>query len=176
MTVPSASVDALARLERLHADDLNLVVFRRPVQLELVDLRLEALVVSAECLKHLPHDLVFLVVVERDIRLDAGGHRDRQDDVAVVLARELAHDPADALHDVHLAVARVEEDDSVEAWHVDALAQAAGVGQDARGVARRIVLEPVEQRGALHHVHGSVDVLRLHDERVVAASEADCGQ
>ena len=160
---------ALTRLERLHADDLNLVVLRGPVQLELIDLRLEAFVVGAEGAQHLPDDLVLLVVVEGDIRLDPGRHRDRQDDVAVALALELAHDAADALNDIHLAVARVQEDHRVERGNVDALAQTAGVVQDARHIALRILLEPVEQLGALHDVHGAVDVLGLHDERVVSA-------
>jgi len=63
------------------------------------------------------------------------GKEDRQDDVARGFggcASGFAHCTTDCLHDIHLAPARVSEGDSVQSRHVDALGEAAGVGDQVR--------------------------------------------
>ena len=47
------------------------------VELDLVDHRVEAVVVGAQRLEHLPDDLVALVVAQRLLGRDAGGDDDR---------------------------------------------------------------------------------------------------
>ena len=130
------------------------------VQLDGVDHRVEALVVGAQRLQHLPHDLEPLVVGEGHLGGHAGRDRDGQDDVAVLLARREAHHPAHRLHDVDDALARVEEHHGVQARHVNALGQALGVAEDA-GLVRVVAaarLEPLHQLAAGQHVHRAVDV------------------
>ena len=61
---------------------------------------LEPLVVGSQRLEDLPDDLVALVVAQRLFGRHRPRDADRQDDVAEVLALELAHHPADGLDDV----------------------------------------------------------------------------
>jgi hypothetical protein len=143
-------------------DDLDLV---GPllVQVDLVDHRVEPVVVGTQRLQHLPHDLEAFVVAQRLLRCHAGGDDDRQDDVAEVLAFGAAHHSPHRLHDVDLRAARGEEHHRVQRRHVDTLGQAAGVGQDAARVVAGLgaFLQPLQHRVALEGVHGAVDVLHL---------------
>ena len=116
-------------------------------------------------MQDLPDDAVRVVVVERLVRLDAGRDDDGQHDVAALLAGRVAHDAADGLHDVDLRVARSEEEDGVERGDVDALGEAADVGEDAAGVWARLGLEPADLLVLLRRVHAAVDVLGLAPER-----------
>ncbi len=72
------------------------------VELQLVDHRVELVVMAAQRLQDLPHHLVGDVVVQRLVRLLAGGNHHRKDDVAALFAGRLAHHPADGLHHIHL--------------------------------------------------------------------------
>ena len=89
---------------------------------------------------------------------------DRHDDVAALLAGCAAHHPADRLDDVHGARARIDEGDRVEARHVDALGEAAGVRHDGRAI--RL---PEERQDPLAVVdrHRAADVLRRSGGEVV---------
>tara|TARA_R110002096_G_scaffold162638_2_gene329772 strand:- start:280 stop:558 length:279 start_codon:yes stop_codon:yes gene_type:complete len=53
----------------------------------------------------------------------------------------------------------MQEHNGIEGGNVDALGQAAGIGQDAAGVFASISIEPVQQRAASFGVEGAVDVL-----------------
>ena len=75
--------------------------------------------------------------------IDACGHRDRQHDVAILLAIGFAHRATDSLHDVYMAGSRAHEQHGVERRHVDALGQASSVGQDAAAAFGRS-LEPFD--------------------------------
>ena len=72
------------------------------VELQLVDHRIELVVMAAQRLQDLPHHLVCDVVVQRLVRLFAGGDHHRKNDVTALLAGRLAHHPADGLHHIHL--------------------------------------------------------------------------
>ena len=57
------------------------------VEVDLVDHGVEALIVSAQRLKHLPHHPEGVVVRQDVLGRHSRGDRHRQDDVAVLLAR-----------------------------------------------------------------------------------------
>jgi len=86
-------------------DDLAGVLL---VEVDLVDHRVEAVVVRAQRLEDLPDDLEAFVVAQRLLRSDPGRDDDRQDDVAHLLdpCGVPAHHPADGLDDVDLRAAR----------------------------------------------------------------------
>lgn len=96
---------------------------------ERVDLCLDSLVVASQGLQDAPDVREHLAVVERRLGRHAGGDEYGEDDVAEVLPLCAAHDAADRLHDVDRGVLGVEEDHRVEAGHVDALREAARVGE-----------------------------------------------
>ena len=150
-----------------------------PVEVDLVDHGVEALVVSAQRLKHLPHHPEGVIVGQDVLGRHPRGDRHWQDDVAVLLTRRQAHHPAHGLDDIHLGLARGQEHDRVQGRDVHALRQAAGVGQDPAGhgcplrfrcrrrlPGRRrpaqVAREPGQQAGALHDVHGAVHVTNGH--------------
>ena len=135
------------------------------VEVDLVDLGIQPVVVRAQRPQHAPDRREAFVVVERGRRFDARRHRNRQHDVAVVLARRLAHGAADRLDDIHLAVARAHEQDRVERRHVDPLGQAARVGQDPAGTVRP-ALQPLDPRLAVEGVMLPVDMPGLAAERL----------
>ena len=124
----------------------------------LVDHGVQPLVVSTERVQNLPNYLVLLVVGQRHVRRHVRRDPDRQDDVAHALAGRPAHHPPDRLHDVDLAVARVQEHDGVEGRHVHALGKAARVAEDAADVDVVILLQPVETAFALPRLVGAVHV------------------
>ena len=154
--------------EPAHVDDLQLIISAL-VQIDLLDLRLEPFVVGPECTEDFPDDLVFSVVVQCLLGGAIGGHRDRQDDVPVLLGIGFAHHPADGLHHVNLTVPRVEEDHRVEGGNIDPLAQATHIGEDATHVVARvgICFQPVEQVVALQHIHRAVNMFRLQAQPAV---------
>lgn len=84
-------------------------------------------------IQDLPDDLVFLVVVQRLLRLDTRRHANRQDDVAHFLAFGAAHDASHGLHHVDLGLARMQEQDRVERRYVHTLRKAARIRQNAAG-------------------------------------------
>ena len=90
------------------------------------------------------------------MRFHAGRNDHRQDDIAALLARGVAHDPADRLHHVHLRIARGQEQDGIQGWYVDTLGQAAHIAQDAAGVVVGIGLEPSELGLFLTGIHTAV--------------------
>lgn len=137
------------------------------VQPDLVDGGVEPVVVSPQGLEHLPDGLEPLVVGKGLRGRHARGHGDRQDDVAVGLAVGSAHDAADGLHHVHDRVARVQEQDRVQAGYVHALGQAARVGQDAGAGGAGVLLEPVQELVAAQRVERAVDVVDLAAEHVL---------
>ncbi len=137
------------------------------VQPDLVDRRVEPVVVRPQGLEHLPDGLEPLVVRECLGRRHARGDGDGQDDVAVRLAFGAAHDAADGLDDVHDRVARVEEQDRVQARHVHALGQAARVRQDAGAGRAGVLLEPVEELVAAQRVEGAVDMVNIAAEHIL---------
>jgi predicted MarR family transcription regulator len=58
-----------------------------------------------ECVQDSPDNFETFVVVQRVLRRHIIRHNDRDDDIAVVLALERAHNPSHALHHLHFAVA-----------------------------------------------------------------------
>jgi hypothetical protein len=124
--LPRGCVGAVLVADRLvawaHVPDAD-VLWGLVVQPDLVDRRVEPVVVRPQGLEHLPDGLEPLVVSQRLRRRHARRHGDRQDDVPVRLAFGAAHDPADGLDDIHDRVARVQEQHRVQAWHVHALGQ-----------------------------------------------------
>src|SRR5690606_3658386 len=129
------------------------------------DHRIDAVVARTKGLKDLPDDLVHLVVVQRFVRRHPCRDYDGQHDVTEVLAGRLAHHAPDRLDDVHLRVARREEEHRIKSWYVHAFTEAAYVAQDAAGVGRRRRLEPGELGFLFAGVHPAIDVLRLALER-----------
>ena len=121
-------------------DDGNLVRLG-PVEVDLIDHGIEALVVGAQRLKNFPHDPEDVVVRQDLFRRHARRDRHWQDDVAVLLARSQAHDTPHGLDDVDLRLARGQEHDRVQRRDVHTLAQAAGVRQD-----------PARRRAVLRHL------------------------
>ena len=70
------------------------------VQVDAVDLGVEAVVVGPKGAKDLPNGGEALVVSQRLLGRNPRRNRDRKHDVAVFLALGLAHDPTDRLHDL----------------------------------------------------------------------------
>ena len=134
-------------------------------EIELVDLRVQAVVVGAERSQHAPNDGETGVVVQRRGGIHALRDGDRQHDVAVLLAFGLAHGAAHRLHDVHLGAARRHEQHGVQRRHVDALGKAAGVGKDAAGVGV-FALQPLDAGLAVQRVVLAVHVLGLGSQRL----------
>ncbi len=141
-------------------DDFHLAAVRAD-QIQLVDHRIEAVIVGAQRLQHLPDHGIGLVVVEGLVRLHAGRDHHRQHHVATLLARCIAHHPAHRLHHVHLRITRGQKQHRIQRRHVHALGQAAHVGEDATGVIRCGSLEPVQLGFLLAGVHAAVHVLGL---------------
>ena len=106
------------------------------VEIDLVDHGVEALIVSAQRLKHLPHHPEGVIVRQNVLGRHPRRDRHRQDDVAVLLTRSQAHHPPHGLNDVHLGLARGQEHDRVQGRDVHTLGQAPGVGQDSAGHGR----------------------------------------
>ena len=111
-------------------------------------------------IEHLPHGAVFLIVVQGVFRGCPHGDADGQNDIAVFLARSLAHDPPNGLHHVHNRITRIQKDGTVQSRNVHTFRKALGIGQDAALVffTGGIGLEPRQFLVALHHVHGSVNM------------------
>ncbi len=121
---------------------------------------------GTEGLEHLPDHLVLGVVVERFLRRSVGRHTNRQNDVAVFLARRFPHHPTDGLHHVHHRITGIEEEDRVKRRNIDAFRQTTRIGEDAADVARarQLHLQPVEELVALEHVVRAIDVVDLAGE------------
>ena len=135
-------------------------------QRRLVDGAVKAFVMGPQCVQDLPDDAVALIVLERDLGLHPRGHADRKDDVTHLLALGTTHDAPDGLDHVDQGFAWVKEHDCVEGRHVDAFGQAAGIGEDARGIALGIGFEPVQKLVAGLGVEGAIDMLDLDVEAV----------
>ena len=133
------------------------------VQVDLVDLGIEPVVVRAQRAQHSPDAGKALVVVQDRCGIRARRHRDRQDDVPVLLARGLAHRPADALHDVDMRVSRVHEEHRIQRGYVDSLGEAPCVREDATG-SRCRALQPLDASLAVQRVVLAVDVSRRASE------------
>lgn len=101
-----------------------------------------------EGLPDLPHHLVPGIVLQSIRSGHAGRNRNRQHNVAELLARRDAHDPPNGLDHIHHRISRVQEKHRIQRRHVHALRQAAGVGEDpASGLAAVVIylcLEPVQ--------------------------------
>jgi len=160
------AVPAAGRAGLGDADDVELAVAAAG-QLDPVDHGVEPLVVRARRLQDLPHGGIPLVVPQGDFGCHPVGDADGQDDVAELLVpgRVLAHDPADGLDDVDDRLAGREEHHRIQGGDVDALGEAAGVGQDAAYPIGQVCLEPVQSGVALERVEGAVDVLDLTAQR-----------
>ena len=132
----------------------------------------------AQGLEDLPHDLEALVVIQRALRRHARRHGHGQDDVAEILALRAAHHAAHRLNDVHLRLARRQEEHRVQRGHVHALAQAARVRQDSahRDLVRaRALRQPIHFARTHRRVHRAVYVAALDLQvirRVVVAEVA----
>ena len=131
------------------------------VEAEFVDGGLEAVVVGAQGVEDGPDDAEGIGVVELGLGVLAGGDDDGDDDVAVALAGGDAHDAADGLDDVDLGVALGEEEDGVEGGDVDALGEAADVGEEVAGAVAGGSLEPGEGVVARQCAHLAVHVAGL---------------
>ena len=90
-------------------------------EIDLVDHRIEGVVVGAEGLEDLPDDFVNLVVVQGFVRLHAHGDDDGKDDVAALFPRCIPHDAADGLDDIDLGIPGSEEEHGIERRDIDAL-------------------------------------------------------
>ena len=132
----------------------------------------------AQGLEDLPHDLEALVVVQCALRRHARRHGHGQDDVPEILALRAAHHTAHRLDDIHLRLARRQEEHRVQCGHVHALAQAACVRQDAahRDLVRaRALGQPIHFARTRCGVHRAVHVAALDLQvirRVVVAEVA----
>ena len=110
------------------------------VEVDLVDHGVEALIMRAQRLQHLPHHAKRVIVRQDVLGRHPSRDRHRQDDVAVLLPRRQAHYPPHGLNDVHLGLARGQEHDRVQGRDVHTLGQAAGVRQDPTGHGRPLRL------------------------------------
>ena len=95
------------------------------------------------------------------MRLHACRNDYRQHHVTALLARRIAHDPAHGLHNIHLRIARGQEQHRIQCRHVHAFGQAAHVAQHTAGVRRRGSLQPIQLGFFLAGIHAAIDVLGL---------------
>ncbi len=99
---------------------------------------------GAQGVQDLPDNAIPLVVVQRLVGINTGWNAHWQNHVSLFLVGCLAHDPANRLHDINLAVARMQEHDGVERRHIDTFGQAAGVAEDTADILAGVLLQPVE--------------------------------
>ena len=134
-----------------------------PVEIDLVDLGIEAVVVGAKRTQHAPHGGEAFVVIERGLGLNPRGHRDRKDDVAVLLALGLSHRPAYGLDDIDLAVPGAHEEHRVERRDVDAFGEATRVRENSAAPFGR-AFQPLDSGLSIERVVLSVDMTGLAAE------------
>ncbi len=146
-------------------DDFHLPVVLAD-EVELVDEGIEAVVMGAEGLEHIPHDFIDLVVIERLVRFHPGGDDDGEDDVTEFLfpIRRAAHDSADGLDDIHLGIPRSEEEHGIQRGNIHAFRETADVAENAAGIFRSLGLEPVQLFLFLAGVHAAVHVRGLAEQ------------
>ena len=101
---------------------------------------------GAERLQHIP-DVLEGGVVERLLGVGVLVDEHRDHDGADLLVGGLADRPPEGLDDVDGRAARVDEGDAVEGRHIDALAEAAGVAEQAALVRRRSLAEAQQAAG-----------------------------
>ena len=117
---------------------------RRMNAKHICQVRLNAVVVRFQRTQHLPDDAPIAAASgKRLFKARLRRHHHRHDDVAVLLApvRRPAHHAPHGLHDLHFALALVEEADGVQRRHVDAFRKHVDVGGDvllAVGVAQTL--------------------------------------
>ena len=76
------------------------------VEFELVNHGVEAVVVSAQGIQHLPHHTVVFVFIQRIFCFHASGNHHRQNHIALLFAFGTAHHATDRLHHIYLRIAR----------------------------------------------------------------------
>ena len=133
------------------------------VEIEFVDLRIQPVVVRTQGPQDAPDHAIAFVVVQRLFRFHARRNKNRQDNVAVFLALCLPHRPSHRLHDVHVALARIHEQDGVQRRHVDTLGQASRIRENAAST-RRFALQPFDPGLAVQGVMLPVHMLRFATE------------
>ena len=99
---------------------------------------------GAQRVQYLPDHLVFLVVIQRLVGRHARRNAYRQDDITHAFVGRLAHHPADCLHHVDLAVARVQEQDGIQRRHIHAFCQAACIAQDTADLSAGGFFQPIK--------------------------------
>ena len=132
-------------------------------QFQLVDFRLEPVIVGGDGIDHLP-DSAIRALAHGVMWGRPGRAGDGQDDVAEPLALGLAHDPADRLNHIDLRPARVQEHDGVQRGDVYAFGQASGVGKDSAYAVGWFLLEPRKTIGAGHGILRPIHVPDLASE------------
>ena len=114
--------------------------------------------------ENVPDNRETLVVVERRRGIDSRRYSDREDDVAVLLTRGLAHRTTNCLHNVHGRTPRTHEQHRIQGGHIDAFREAAGVGQDTAPF-RGFALQPLDACLAFKRMILPVDMPGLAPKR-----------
>ena len=141
-------------------DDLHLLKHLPvEIQVHLVDHGVEAVVVRAECLQHLPHYRVGLVVVQSVVWFYASRNDHRKNHIATLLVWSVSHHSTDGLNYVHLRVARGQKQHCIERWNVHTFRQTAHVAQYPASIVGYSGLQPGELLFFLACVHCAVYVL-----------------
>ena len=132
-------------------------------QFQLVDFRLEPVIVGLDGIDDLPDGAV-CALIHRVMRGRIWRAGYRQDDVAEPLALGLTHDPTDRLNHINFRSSRIEEHDGVQCGDVYAFGQAAGIGKDSAFPVRRFLFQPRKTIGAGHSVLRPIHVPNLAAE------------
>ena len=152
----AVSLPAVAARNTHHPDRVG----RLAVQLNLVNLRIEAVIVRTQGLQHIPHRRIFtLPVAQHLLRLLIARHPDGQQNIPVLLPRRRAHHAPHRLHDVDLRAHGGQEHHRIQRRHVHALGKAARVGQHTAFLRALFILQPSQGLIAPLRIHRAVHML-----------------
>src|SRR5699024_1901066 len=106
--------------------------------------------------ENLPDNSEARVIIERLRRTHTRGYRNGKNDVAIVLALGLTHDATDRLNNIHHRIARVEEDNGIEAWDIDTLRQTTSIGENAGFLGGHVRFQPRNTRRTCKSIHRAI--------------------
>ena len=137
------------------------------VELNFFDEDVDAFVVSAQGVEHVPNRPVFRAFLQNVFGIFIERHDDGNDNVTVFFIFGTTHDAADCLNDFDFGFFRRHENYGVKRGHVDAFGQATNVRQNSAGVSvGRRGFQPEKCIVALNAAYCAVDVFGVNFQNI----------